>query len=230
MLFRGLGILGLGLIVAGPATAQTFSNTIFFGDSRTDSGYFLYKPLVPGNPKFGLAPAGTGTWTTNPGSGWAAAFGQKFGIAVTPSDTPVTGGNNYAIGGARVAIENAAGNIFSTNTQIQTYFANTGGVADPNALYIFWIGVNDLKNTTVVPNLVNPQNTAGILALANQAIGQVASLANAGARYFLVPRAFPGKIESGGYFHAGANMIQASCWEEASMGCRSHTRKTCAPV
>src|SRR5665647_3144104 len=43
-------------------------------------------------------------------------------------------------------------------------------------------------------------------------------------------RAFPGKIESGGYFHAGANMIQASFWEEASMGCRSHTRKTCAPV
>jgi hypothetical protein len=46
----------------------------------------------------------------------------------------------------------------------------------------------------------------------------------------IAARAFPGKIESGGYFHAGANMIQASCWEEASMGCRSHTRKTCAPV
>lgn len=187
MLFRGLGILSLGLIVAGPATAQTFSNTIFFGDSRTDSGYFLYKPFLPGNPNFGLAPAGTGTWTTNPGLGWAPAFGQKFGIAVTPSDTPVAGGNNYAIGGARVAIDNANGNIFSTNTQIQTYFANTGGVADPNALYTFWVGVNDLKSPAIVPNLVNPQNTAGILALANQAIGQVVSLANAGARYFLVP-------------------------------------------
>src|ERR1019366_2217672 len=40
---------------------------------------------------------------------------------------------------------------------------------------------------------------------------------------------FPGRLNLG-YFHAGANMIQASCWEEASMGCRSHTRKTCAPV
>jgi hypothetical protein len=30
------------------------------------------------------------------------------------------------------------------------------------------------------------------------------------------PRAFPEKAESGDS-HGGANMIQASCWEEASM-------------
>jgi len=42
MLFRGLGILGLGLIVAGPATAQTFNQLIGFGDSSLDSGYFKY--------------------------------------------------------------------------------------------------------------------------------------------------------------------------------------------
>jgi len=40
MSFRGLGILGLGLMVAGPAHAQTFSNTIFFGDSLTDRHQF----------------------------------------------------------------------------------------------------------------------------------------------------------------------------------------------
>src|ERR1019366_6376557 len=40
---------------------------------------------------------------------------------------------------------------------------------------------------------------------------------------------FPGRLNRGD-FHAGANMIQASCWEEASMEWRSHTRKTCAPV
>lgn len=187
MLWRGLGILGLGLFVAAPASAQNFSNTIFFGDSRTDSGFYLYKPWVPGNPLYGLAPPGTGTFTTNPGGGWASAFAQKFGIAVTPSDTPGVGGNNYAAGGARVVMD--FGNTWSTNTQIQTYLASTGGVADRNALYTFWIGINDLKKTSGggPGNIVDPPNLAAINTLANQAIGQVVSLANAGARYILVP-------------------------------------------
>lgn len=173
--------------MCGPASAQSFSNLIFFGDSRTDSGYYLYKPFVPGNPAFGLAPPGTGTWTTNPGSGWAAAFGQKFGIGVTPSDTPGVGGNNYAAGGARIVTD--FGNTPSTQTQINQYLASTGGVADPNAIYTFWNGVNDLKTTTpgFPGNIVAPLNLPALNTLANQAIGQVSQLANAGARYILVP-------------------------------------------
>jgi len=45
----------------GPLHAQNFSNTIFFGDSNMDSGRYLY---IPGPD--GKAPAGTGTYTTNP--------------------------------------------------------------------------------------------------------------------------------------------------------------------
>jgi outer membrane lipase/esterase len=195
MLFRGLGILGLGLMVAGSANAQTFSNAFFFGDSRTDSGFYLYKPDINKKsglvlPGFGLAPAGTGTYTTNPGLGWAAVFGQKFGIAVTPADTPVVGGNNYAAGGSRIVADFS--NTWSTNTQIQAYLASTGGVADPNAIYTFWNGINDLKSNTTAfgghpGNIVLPPNFAAINTLANQAVGQVGALASAGARYILVP-------------------------------------------
>jgi outer membrane lipase/esterase len=189
MLRRGLGILSLGLFVSGSANAQSFSNIFFFGDSRTDSGFYLYRPLQPGNPAFGLAPPGTGTWTTNPGRGWAPVFGQKFGIAVTPADAP-TGGNNYAAGGARIVAD--FGNTWSSDTQIKTYLASTGGVADPNALYVFWNAINDLKVTTTAfggnpGNIVDPPNVAALNKLAGQAIGQVKSLAAAGARYILVP-------------------------------------------
>ena len=56
------------MVFATSASAQSYSNTVFFGDSLTDTGWFLYKPLGAG-PPFGLAPPGAGTWTTNPDPG-----------------------------------------------------------------------------------------------------------------------------------------------------------------
>lgn len=175
-------------LIATAASAQNFSKSFFFGDSLTDSGWFLYKPL--GGPPFGLAPPGAGTWTTNPDPGWAQIFSSRFGGSATPSDTPGVGGNNYAIGGARIVAQN--GNVLSTQTQIATYLASTGGIADPNAFYTYWAGSNDLKTTTVASgsspgNIVNPQNVSQLLAVAGQAASQVTQLWNAGARYILVP-------------------------------------------
>jgi outer membrane lipase/esterase len=190
MLFRGLGILGLGLIVAGPAAAQTFSNTIFFGDSNTDNGRYLYLPQTKGNNTFGT-PGGfatAGGYTTNPDPLWSALIGQKFGIAVTPSDAP-GGGNNYAAGGARVVFENPTQNRWSATSQINAYLASTGGRADPNALYTVYIGINDLKtNTAGGPgNIVSPPNFAALTTLGQETANLVTTLAGAGARYILVP-------------------------------------------
>ncbi|MCC8971935.1 autotransporter outer membrane beta-barrel domain-containing protein [Bradyrhizobium brasilense] len=175
-------------LMATAASAQNFSRSYFFGDSLTDTGWFLYKPL--GGAGFGLAGPGAGTWTTNPDPGWAQIFASKFGGAATPSDTPGVGGNNYAIGGARVVAQ--GGNVLSTQTQIATYLASTGGIADPNAIYTYWAGSNDLKTTTVANgaspgNIVNPQNVPQLLAVAAQAASQVTQLWNAGARYIVVP-------------------------------------------
>jgi len=118
---------------------------------------------------------------------WTAALGSFFGLAVTPSDSP-TGGNSYAAGGARVVFENPATNEWSTASQIAAYLASTGGVANPNALYIYAVGVNDLKpGTTGGPgNIVTPPNLSAITTLGQQAASQVAGLAAAGARYILV--------------------------------------------
>jgi outer membrane lipase/esterase len=194
------------------ANAQSFSNTVFFGDSLTDTGWFLYKPLGS-PPQFGLAQPGAGTWTTNPDPGWAQIFSNKFGYSATPSDTPGVGGNNYAIGGARIAVDQ--GNELSVQTQIANYFANTGGVADPNAIYTFWAGSNDLKTTTVATggapgNIVNPQNLPALANVAGQAVNEVAQLSAAGARYILVPNTIALSSGAGAASNQVYNPIQAA--------------------
>jgi outer membrane lipase/esterase len=183
------GVTGALLLAlsSGGAAAQTYSNTIFFGDSNTDSGRYLYLPRTIGGSNFATA----GAYTTNPGPEWSVALGQMFGIAVAPSDAP-GGGNNYAAGGARVVFESGTSNAWSTQSQIAAYLAATGGRADPNALYVYWIGVNDLKTTTTggPGNIVSPVDVPALELLASQAASQVASLWNAGARYIVVPNTF----------------------------------------
>jgi outer membrane lipase/esterase len=171
------------VLYAVPASAQKFTNTIFFGDSNSDSGRYLYLPeTIPG------ALATGGAFTTNPGPEWTVALGQKFGIVVTPSDAP-GGGNNYAAGGARVSYPNPGTNEWSATAQINAYLAANGGRADPNALYSVWIGENDLKTTTTggLGNIVFPPNFAAIGTLGLETVNLVAALAGAGARYILVP-------------------------------------------
>ena len=170
-------------VLAGAAQAQTFSNAIFFGDSNTDSGRYLYLP----GPQ-GLAPPGAGAYTTNPDPEWSVALASLFGLPVVPQDAP-GGGNNYAAGGARVSFTGANPNVWSATTQIATYFASTGGHADPNALYTVWIGTNDLKTSTTggPGNIVDPPNIPAIITLGQQTAALVVSLAAAGARYILVP-------------------------------------------
>jgi outer membrane lipase/esterase len=177
------GIVALSL-AAGAARAQQFDNTIFFGDSNTDSGQFLYVPQKIGDPST-IAPPGTGAFTTNPDPEWSVILGQKFGITVTPSNAP-GGGNNYATGGARVAIDNPGVNSPSATDQVNAYLASTDGRADPNALYTVYIGINDLKGTST-PNIVNPENVPAITVLAQQTVSLVTTLAADGARYFIVP-------------------------------------------
>jgi outer membrane lipase/esterase len=192
MTIRAVWLAGAASIVSfclagGVAEAQQFSNTIFFGDSDTDSGQFLFKESQQGKPN-SKAPPGTGAFTTNPDPIWSVILGQRFGITVTPSDAP-GGGNNFATGGARVAIDDPGFNEPSATDQVNAYLASTGGRADPNALYTVYIGTNDLK-TNSAPNIIVPENVPAIEALAQQTANLVKTLAGAGARYFIVPNAY----------------------------------------
>ena len=162
-----------------PAAAhdQPFSQTVFFGDSLTDAGYF--RPLLPPEVQ-----AVTGQFTTNPGLVWSQWLAEFYGTQASPNGNGQSG-DNHAAGGARVGVDvnGALGFTPSLATQAAGYLAANGGRADPDALYTVWGGANDLFLVTA-----DPANAQAIIggAVAAQ-VGIIGSLQSAGARYVLVP-------------------------------------------
>ena len=164
-------------LVAVPAFAQTYSQTVFIGDSLTDAGYF--RPLLPASARPVI-----GQFTTNPGFVWSQYLADFYGTSAAPNGNGQTG-PNYAAGGARVGVDvvGPLGFIPSLVTQTNTYLAANGGRADPNALYTVWGGANDLFAVAA-----NPSQAQAIIGGAVTAqIGIVGTLQAAGARYIIVP-------------------------------------------
>ena len=211
-------LLAAAFLASGTPVHAQVSGIFLFGDSNVDSGRYLYLPEVKGDP---TTFATGGAYTTNPGPVWSVALGSRFGLSVTPSDAP-GGGNNYAAGGARVSFENPANNEWSTASQIAAYLASTGGIANPNSLYVYSVGVNDLKPGTTggLGNIVNPPNFAGITTLGQQAAGQVAELAAAGARYILVPNTISIASPAAGVasgFGFNANVVESRAFYDQTV-------------
>ena len=163
--------------VAAPALAAgPYSQTVFFGDSLTDGGFF--RPLLPAS----VRPV-TGQFTTNPGLVWSQYLANFYGTGAVPNGNGQTG-TNYAAGGARVGINStgALGPIPSLATQVNNYLAANGGRADSRALFTVWGGANDLFAIT---NAGAPAATTIANAVTSE-IGIVTQLQNAGAKYILV--------------------------------------------
>lgn len=190
----GLLAAALALAASTPALADdTFSRTVFFGDSLTDAGYF--RPLlVQQNPQAAIL----GRFTTNPGLVWAEWLADYYGTDARPAVDPslacgptfcqpaLTGGDNYAAGGAMVSADRIGppfGYTPSMSTQLNYYLGSTGGRADPDALYTVWGGANDLFS--IAANPAQAQQIIGAAVTAQ--VGIVGALQGAGARYVLVP-------------------------------------------
>ena len=175
-------------LVAAPAFAQPtdspFTQTIFFGDSLTDGGFF--RSLLPANVQ-----SVTGQFTTNPGYVWSQYLADYYdsnanvawkATGATPTLSP--GGNNWAVGGARTGADSvgALGYTPSLASQYARYLSS-GNTVDPNALYTVWGGANDLFAVQA-----NPSQASAIIGGAVTAqIGLVGALTQAGAQYILVP-------------------------------------------
>jgi outer membrane lipase/esterase len=168
----------LAIAVSAPAAAagSPYSQTVFFGDSLTDAGYF--RPLLP----VSVQPV-TGQFTTNPGFVWAQYLADFYGTSAGANGNGQNG-TDYAAGGAQVGVDTsgALGPIPSLATQVGSYLAANGGRADPNALYTVWGGANDLF--TVTNGGADPNTT--IAAAVGAEVGIVGQLQAAGARYILV--------------------------------------------
>jgi outer membrane lipase/esterase len=188
-------ILAAALTLAtAPAFATQFSQTVFFGDSLTDSGF--YQPVLVAFK--GPAAAAVARFTTNPGLVYAEFVSNYYGTNATPAwqltpgatgfSITGAGGDNYAAGGATISpgpgyppttfIAFAP----SLTTQINAYLAANGGHANPNALFTVFGGANDLFYT-----LAGARSQAQFLGAAGAEVALVGKLEGAGARYVLVP-------------------------------------------
>lgn len=158
-------------LAAAPALAGQFGNTVFFGDSLTDSGHFQNQLPAAVRPI-------TGKFTTNPAWVWAEYVADHYD---GDGRTDNQGGDNYAQGGSRVTVQNGAAE--STVAQMQRYLAGNGGKADPGTLYTVWTGANDIF--AIAGAGAPPQQTIGTAVAGVVQI--VGTLDAAGARYILVP-------------------------------------------
>jgi len=135
-------------VFGAPAQAQPFTQFIGFGDSTLDSGwYFTHthdkNPINEALYKTAQA-LGGGVATTPGGRMNSQILAGMFGLTGIPVGLP--GGTNFAAGGA-ANIDYANYETLAPNTvsQIQSYLASTGGVANPSALYMVSSGGNDIR-------------------------------------------------------------------------------------
>jgi outer membrane lipase/esterase len=189
--------LALGSVTA--AQAQSFDGVVTIGDSLSDSGNIaaLFHLFFPAGNAF----------TTNPDPVYAEIVAASFGYTQSNYSPYIAGsiGTDWAVGGACVRPNSAifscvndvsGGGVFSLTNQLNSYLADPArnGHADPHTLYIMWGGGNDIASVASNPATVE-QNIA---ISANDMIGLIGTLQNAGAHTIVVLNQYDGGLTPGG--------------------------------
>jgi phospholipase/lecithinase/hemolysin len=182
------------LFTGGSAWAATFSSLYTFGDSLSDIGdspsaaTSIYKLLGDNcDPSHPCGPYFHGRLSNGP------VATEYLAGSLFPGGVNSTNFRSYSVGGATSGVGNIGDggsatepggfNIPGINLkplpgmqqEVERYMSDSGGVADPNALYVVWGGSDDYLTHD------SPVGAA-------QNIGSyVSTLAAAGARNFLVP-------------------------------------------
>lgn len=176
---RYLAVLAAAVLLSPlGALALPFSNLFVFGDSLSDVGNLRLATGTPGAPYF------QGRFSNGPV--YAEYLAQRLGLPLAPS---LAGGTDFAFGGARTD-SHPTGLPFDLLSQVAD-FRTRFPAADPAALYVVFIGANNLQDALGLV-AANPAGAPAIVAAAiANAVGDIGtalgSLAAAGARQFLVP-------------------------------------------
>jgi outer membrane lipase/esterase len=201
--------VAVAVTAIGPtALAQNYNQTIVFGDSTVDAGWFAnakVAPTVPGNSfdagvAFAVAHGGNAHFT-GPGPNNSQILAGFFGTTANSANTP--GGTNYAIGGAFVSSglapdTNLTSLLFgfppnpalpTATGQIANYLSSTGGVANPNALYLISVAGNDIFASEAL-GLSTAQKTALYTFDETNLAASIAGLEKAGAKYVIISNGY----------------------------------------
>ncbi len=186
--------LALAIAASSSAQAQVFSEVVSFGDSLSDAGNVGTLSGLPPDSSF----------TTNTDPVYAQLLSSMFGLGNQTNISPLipgSNGTNYAYGGACAITDGTPTQVpglpfdctnspgaFSLSNQFTSYLTANGGVADPNALYTYWAGANDIIAGSYYAGLyANPAIAQAWTVQAGlTAVGQIASLQSAGAKTIVV--------------------------------------------
>jgi phospholipase/lecithinase/hemolysin len=163
------------MVLSGSALAGPFSALYALGDSQTDSGNVAF--LNPG------ATYPSGRFSDGPV--WIEYLAELMGKHARPS---LTGGTNFAFGGARIDSYGTIGPVPSLQEQAAALLTQLGNSLPPNALFVVWGGANDVGDALEEAlSTGNPLDPAELPAAVSALDGILRGMAAAGAVNFLVP-------------------------------------------
>ncbi|HKW37708.1 MAG TPA: SGNH/GDSL hydrolase family protein [Burkholderiales bacterium] len=188
---RAVLVLLLALFAASPALAGPPHRFVVFGDSLSDPGnaFILTRDLEipPFTSLIPSAPYARGALHFSNGPTWIeqlSLIDRALPSAGPALLLPVVL-SNYAVGGARARTVGA----FDLPTQVGLFVGDFHGQAPANALYVVFVGGNDVRDAlTALATDPTGATSVGIVSDALSAIrGNLLTLYAAGARKFLVP-------------------------------------------
>jgi len=178
MRFTSIVVTVIGMLAGVPAVAsdghrQHRPKTVYvFGDSLSDNGNanLLFPDLLC--PFWCDAPWAFPRYSNGPI--WPDYMGIRLGKAIAPE---VDGGTDYALGGATISPDNPynMAPAISGYAEVDTFLAQHAS-ADPEAIYVVWLGPNDID-----PPASFTEHCF------EQLVVMIQRLYDAGARVFLVP-------------------------------------------
>ena len=184
------GIFCISLLVTAWCQAASYDEAIVFGDSLSDSGnYFAQFGVMSMKPyeteNVPSEPYAIGGHHFTNGSTWVEKLTQNLQIPKSGHPSEVSPGvfRNYAVGRSRArdVLLDDVFNEVNLTTQVDNFLADENNQAPGEALYIMWIGSNDVGDALFA---ANPGDIMGA-ALQNTFV-QIQRLYFSGARHFLV--------------------------------------------
>ncbi|MGB5541214.1 MAG: SGNH/GDSL hydrolase family protein [Gammaproteobacteria bacterium] len=191
-------VLGLSLLFSGWASAGLdYDGLVIFGDSLSDPGNKYVVTGLSNTPPYDLldpflvpdGPYSRGGHHHSNGQTWVEQYAKPLGLGglVRPALRNPGKATNYAYGGARARDASASSPNMHLPMQVTTFLADTGGVASPDALYVIFIGGNDIAPDAVFAFVSSPLDGLTIIGEAVGSIGgAIQTLYTHGARKFLV--------------------------------------------
>ena len=179
------------LVSVSAGFAESFDRMVIFGDSLSDPGnHFAAFGMTSQAPFSPLPdfPYAIGGHHFSNGATWAEQLSHALGVPNSGKPALREPGvfTNYAVGRARARAGAPEFPDFDLSTQVRQFLTDFRGRAPSNALYVIWIGANDLDDALIAAQ-TDPTIAAAIIRAAVTTLaGNVYALWGAGARNVMI--------------------------------------------